>query len=374
MTSEARIRVLHFIESEGLYGAESVIVNLSQEMQRDGRYVPIVGCIVAKKEERSALLDAARSKGFEAHPIVIANSLVWRDLPRAARQIKGLGVQVLHCHGYKPAVYAYLIGLLTGIRVIATCHLWFVDAGAPLKMRLMIKLEKLFYRRFPSVVAVSDKIRKVLLESGVPPARVRVIRNGISVADTTREVVRHDRNEACKIVNVARLTAQKAQKDLIAATRILKDSGVNVKVFIAGEGELREQLQAQIRLAGLEGSVELLGFVSDVRSLLQQADIFALPSIDEGMPVSLLEAVSIGIPVVATAVGDVPELIQDGISGRIVAQNNPQEIAGAILDLLRDPDFAAGLANAAYQRLQTDFSSRRMFESYAGIYGELVAI
>lgn len=368
------IRVLHFIESEGMYGAENVIVNLSEEMQRDGRYVPVIGCIVAKKDEKSALLDAARNIGLEALPIVIANSRVWRDLPHAALLMKSLGVQVLHSHGYKPSVYAYLIGLLTGIRVIATCHLWFVDSGAPLKMRLMIKLEKLFYRRFPAVVAVSEKIRKVLLESGVRSSRVSVIRNGIPVADLRHRALQRERTGSWKVVNVARLTAQKAQKDLVAAARILKESGIEVKILIAGEGELREQLRAQIREADLEASVQLLGFVSDVRSLLQQADIFALPSIDEGMPVSLLEAVSMGIPVLATAVGDVPALIEDGISGRIVAQNNPQEIAAAVSDLVRDPDFAAGLAKAAYRRLQADFSSRRMFESYARIYGELVAV
>ncbi len=371
-TAERRIRVLHLIESAGIYGAESVIINLSREMLADARYEPVVGCIVQSEDEAVDLADLAVSLGMEAHRFLIANAWVWLHLPRVTRQIRNLSIDVIHCHGYKPAVFAYFMGKISGVAVMATCHLWFVDDDAPWKMRLMIRIEKSLYRHFPAVVAVSERIREILLQAGVPRARAHIVRNGIVLDDyeTSNRSSRQD--EATCVLNIARLTRQKAQRDLVSAARILKDRAGGVQVLIAGEGELREELQKQIDDEGMHGTVKLVGFRSDVQDLLSQADIFALPSLDEGMPISLLEAVASRVPVIVTPVGDIPKLIEDEDTGIVVATNDPEGLANAICELSRDPLKRTRLAHNALERLREMYSSRQMFEKYDVVYRQVL--
>ena len=112
----ARKRVLHFIESGGIYGAESVIINLSREMAAGGDYEPVIGCIVQRDDEAVDLVRVAGSLGVEAHRITISNWRVFLDLPLAARFIRRQRIDMIHCHGYKPTVYAFLISMLVRVR------------------------------------------------------------------------------------------------------------------------------------------------------------------------------------------------------------------------------------------------------------------
>ena len=375
-------RVLHFIESGGIYGAESVIINLSREMVAAGRYEPVVGCIVQRDDEEVDLVRVASSLGIEAHRIKIPNSRVLLDLPRTARRLRELRIDLIHCHGYKPSVFAYGLGLLSGIRVMATCHLWFIDKTAPFKTRALIGMEKFLYRYFPAVVAVSQDILDVLQSAGVRPDRVKLIRNGIALADyecaqprpTGASLGIEGLGDAdlC-VLNVGRLTEQKAQRDLIAAAALVKAVTARVKVLIVGEGELRAELTQQIAAAKVGDVVSLLGFRSDIGLLLRRADIFALPSLDEGMPISLLEAVAARVPVVATKVGDIPKLIADGNTGLIVQRHDPAGLAAAILALAGDAARRTELAERAWHALAGSYSSRQMYDRYAQVYQAVLA-
>jgi glycosyltransferase involved in cell wall biosynthesis len=373
--SVARKRVLHLIESGGIYGAERVIVNLSREMARHGVFQPVVGCITQRKDESVDLLTLSQSLGIEAHPVRVSNlGLPWQ-LPRAARELKRLGIDLIHCHGYKPTVFASVIGALTGIPVMATCHLWFVDANAPLKMRLMIGVEKRRYPHFPAVVAVSEEIRSILLGAGVKPGNVALIRNGIALEDYERPAdlpARSAESEFC-IVNIARLTAQKAQRDLVSAAVEMKRRGARFRILLAGEGELRQELTRQIEEQGVADVVQVLGFLSDVNGLLQRADLFALPSLDEGMPISLLEAVAARVPALVTAVGDIPKLIRDGETGTVVRPGEPLQLADALLALMADAPRRQRQADAAYQRLKEAYSATHMYEQYESVYRSVLS-
>lgn len=363
-----RQRILHFIESSGIYGAENVILNLSREMQADGRYVPVVGCIVQRSDETVDLANAASRFGIEAHRIRISNRRVWLDLPLAVRWVRALRIDAIHCHGYKPAVFAYALSRITGVKLVATCHLWFIDVNAPWKMRMMIAIEKFLYRRYPTVVAVSEHIRHILLKNRVPAERTRVIKNGIVLADYAPSARRISQQGTIRVLNVARLAEQKGQADLIVAAELIAKQRPDVQIDIVGEGELRSVLEQQIVALGLSSTIRLLGFRDDVRELLKETDIFVLPSLDEGMPISLLEAVASKVPVIVTAVGDIPKLVTDGESGLIVRVGNPEMLAQAILRLASEADLRRKLAENAWSKLQRTFSSRQMFDEYAAVY------
>lgn len=374
-----RKRILHFIDSAGLYGAEQVILNLSREMSEARDFEPVVGCIVTTVDERSDLYDAAVAAGIEAFKLQIRNWLLPIDLLRVARRLRKAQICLVHSHGYKPSVFAYLMQVISGAPAMATCHLWFRPEQAPLRSRVMIWIERVLYRRFRIVVAVSDSIRCILVACGVPPSRVRLVPNGIDVSNfaslpesraSVREELGLDVNTLC-VLNTARLTEQKSQWVLVEATAALRREGVAILTLIVGQGEDREILQQSIADLDVDDCVRLLGFRADVHRLLAAADVFALPSLEEGMPISLLEAVAARVPVVTTAVGDIPKLIRHGTSGWIVPKEDPKAMARSILQIRDDRSSARTIAGRAHELLVGTYVSRSMAAEYLSIYRNL---
>lgn len=373
-------KVLHFIESAGVYGAERVILNLSEEMQLSGEFIPVVGCIVGSKEEQSDLYDAALEQKIDAVRLVIPNSRLATALPKAASRLKGLDIKLIHSHGYKPSVFGFIIRLFSGIPVMTTCHLWFEPAKAPLKTKVMLKLESLFYRWFPKVVAVSDSIKETLIKNGIPSAKIEVLKNGVRV--TKAELSNEDKTalreqlgigaDSFCILNAGRLARQKAQWTLIEAAALLKSKGIDFRVLIVGEGDFRKELEEKVELYNLQQHVCLLGFRSDMPELLAIANAFALPSLDEGMPMSLLEAAAAEVPVVTTAVGDIPKLIEHENTGLIVPKEDAEALAFALERLHSDTHLSESLALRAKAILEQEYSSAAMAEKYHRIYRELL--
>jgi glycosyltransferase involved in cell wall biosynthesis len=372
------VKILHFIESEGVYGAERVILNLSTQMHQAGSaFIPVVGCIVPHIETESALFNAAQAAGISAIKIPIANKSLWLDIPRAARQLKSLNIDLIHSHGYKPSVFGFFIRLLKKIPVIATCHLWFEPSKGPLKMRVMISMEKFFYRWFPKVIAVSEPIKTILLENGLTSSQTEVVRNGVDIPVPNIRAEESIRRELAidkdmfVILNSARLSRQKAQWVLIEAAAILKNVNIPLKVLIVGQGGLEPELRSLINAKGLEQEVLLLGFRNDVNYLLQTCNVFALPSIDEGMPMSLLEAAAASKPIVTTQVGDIGKLIKHEQSGLIIPLEDPQSLAQALIRLREDTRLAQQLAQTAHHEMRENYSSEAMCKRYMEIYQQL---
>lgn len=371
------MKILHFIESGGLYGAESVILNLSREMAANNVYTPVVGCIISSPEEQCALYDKALEYGIAAKKLVLRNAWLFIDIPTVARQLKRDKISLLHSHGYKPSVFGFFISLLTGIPIMATCHLWFLHGKAPLKMRVMVGLELLLYKFFPVVVAVSEPIKTILVSHGVAPDKIRVIKNGIVIGDyldmnqknieSLRAELKLQPRELC-VVNIARLSRQKAQWHIITAANKILELGYRVKFFIVGDGPLREELTMQIQKNGVQGSVQLLGFRQDVKALLQVADIFLLPSLDEGMPMALLEATASKTPVVATPVGDIQKLIQSEYSGVLVKVDDPEDLVQCLEKIISSEKLRAFFSLNAFDAVKDSYSSKVMYEQYVKVY------
>jgi len=377
---DTKKRILHFIESEGVYGAETVILNLSQQMRQTKDYTPVIGCIVPHANASDALYDAAQELGIEAIKIPIANSRLPSDLIKAANQLQALKITLIHSHGYKPSVFGFIIRLLKKIPIIATCHLWFEPSKGPLKMRVMILLEKFFYRWFPKVIAVSEPIKETLLKSHLTEKQVDVVRNGVNVPKTTldnhaehllRQSLHIKLGDFC-VLNSARLTRQKAQWTLIKAAAILKQQGNPVQFFIIGEGTLAEELRAQIIEENVGDCVHLLGFRRDVNQLLAIADLFALPSIDEGMPMSLLEAAAAKKPIISTLVGDIGKLITHEETGLVIPLEDPIALASAILRIKNSPELAQHIAQQAHEKMVNEYSSQAMSHLYFNIYDDVL--
>ena len=372
--------MLHFIASDGLYGAESVVLNLSMQLQDNYRQTAVIGCIVSSDNENNALYNRAVELGLETVKIVIANKKLLTDLPKAAKQISALKIDIIHSHGYKPSVYGFVIAKLKAIKIMATCHLWFELANKPLKTKVLVSLELLFYKWFSKVVGVSEPIKQVLITKGVPERLVDVVPNGvdINVMDNrfvTREKIRTSldiADDTFVLINSGRLTKQKAQSIIVDAAKILREKNINFLVLIVGEGELQAALAIQISKLGLEHNIKMLGFCSNIDEMLVAADCFVMPSIDEGMPMSLLEAVAAEVPVVSTHVGDIEKLIQHQESGIVMPLNDANALADAVIELKEHPDLATRFSKNAKQKMQAIYSSETMAKAYSAIYSAIV--
>jgi glycosyltransferase involved in cell wall biosynthesis len=371
-------KVLHFIDSDGLYGAESVILNLSSQMLKEGEFKPVIGCIVKNRDSKNALYDAAIKLGIEAIKLPISNSLFIFQLFSVTRRLKKRGVGLIHSHGYKPSVYGFLMSKLSNIKVMATCHLWFEPESGPLKMRLMIALEKKFYKYFTKIVTVSEPIKQVLVNNNISADRVSVVPNGVDILDSTSLSSTEIRtelninNSTMLIFNSGRLAKQKAQWVLIEAAKLLEAEQFDFRFIIVGEGDKKGELEKLIAKYHLNERVSLLGFRSDIPNLLLASDCFALPSIDEGMPMSLLEAVAIKTPVICTLVGDISKLIDDNESGLVIPLNDPKKLAEGIIHLFENKEKGKEMAENAKLKLINKYSSEAMAKNYGLIYSQLL--
>lgn len=376
-----QLRVLHFIDSGGIYGAEKVILNLAQEMQKDSMYCPVVGCIVQHTGGRVALADKARSLGIESIEIVINNKRFPLDLLSAARRLKKLGIDLIHSHGYKPSVFGYFISKLMAVPILATCHLWFAGANPPLKYRVMTRLEIFLYRFFRKIVCVSPHIKKILLAKGVCDHQLVVIDNGIEVRDaasrmdgvsrrTARQALSLDDDDFV-VLNVGRLSEQKGQRKIIELAELMRARNEPAVFLIAGEGEEREALEKAIADRQLQAFVRLLGFRDDIDDLLKAADVFFMPSLDEGLPISLLEAMANSVPVVVTPVGAIPQLVRHEQEGLLVDIDDIEAMYVALSKIRLEPHAMASLSENALRKIEQNYSSETMYRNYRCVYGEL---
>ena len=220
------------------------------------------------------------------------------------------------------------------------------------------------------LVAVSQKTREVSLSEGVREERIAVIANGIvplPIESRSRLEVREEAGmdvNDLMLVSVGRLVYQKAHEVLIACMPDVLKEFPNAKVLIFGEGPLRTDLQAQIEKLDLSNSVKLPGKTDQIAQHLASADIFVMPSRWEGLPIALLEAMSAGLPSVATKVEGVDEVLLEGEHGLFVPVENPQALAQAILQLLRDPQARSRMGAAARLHISTKYTVDRMCEQY----------
>lgn len=373
-------RIAHLIETDGLYGAERVVLTLLEQTRQDVLFQPILGCLVGAAGTTSELAACARATGVPAFDWPLRKTRAPRDLGRILRRLGRERPRILHCHGYKAAITGYLYARLARIPIVATCHLWTHEPHAAWTYRTLTALELRLYPRFSAVAAVSPPIRATLLERGVPAERVWLVPNGIVPRRRPPDPEAPGRLRralgiepgAPVVISVGRLAEQKGHRHLLWAAWRLRPTHPTLRVLIVGDGPLRDDLRREIAQHGLESCVHLLGFRADVADLLALADVFALPSNDEGLPIALLEAIAAGVPAVATPVGAVPDLVQADCTGLLVPPRDDQALASAIDRLLRSPALCDSLSRNALAVLHSTYTAEAMYARYRDLYGEIL--
>jgi glycosyltransferase involved in cell wall biosynthesis len=226
-----------------------------------------------------------------------------------------------------------------------------------------------------AVIAISEGVRKVLLDSGVPPSLVHVIPSGIDFSPfrqkLPRDFLRREFSFAPDdflVGIVAALEDHKGHTYLLQASKVLKEQAPKVKIVVVGTGSLRMKLDRQARDLGVDDIVFFLGFREDVPRVLASLDLFVLSSYLEGMGSSLLDAMASRLPIVATRTGGIPEVVINGETGLLVPPRDPDALAQAILTLYRDRDLTGRLAERGFEVVNEKFSAEAMAWKVIDLY------
>jgi glycosyltransferase involved in cell wall biosynthesis len=224
-------------------------------------------------------------------------------------------------------------------------------------------------------VAVSEAVRQVLITSGISAQRVQTIHSSIDLRrfDDTQEVVPLFPMDTRVVGTVGHLAGHKGHRYLLEATRELLQAEPDIRVAIVGDGALRQELEAQAARLGIVEQVYFAGFRRDVPALIRGFEIFVFPSTHEGTPNSVLEAMALGKPVVATRAGGTAEIVQDGITGLVVSPRDPTALAHALLYLLRHPEQGKRFGMAGRKRVEEHFTIEHMAGSTLQAYHRILA-
>ena len=213
---------------------------------------------------------------------------------------------------------------------------------------------------------------------GIAPRKTEMIMNGVDTDHFAPAPATLDTTRPFTIGTVGRLQDVKDQATLVAAFALLcqrmPERRATLRLAIVGDGPLRDALAEQVRAAGIEDRVWLAGARHDIPELMRDFSLFALPSIAEGTPVTVLEAMACALPVVASAVGGIPDLVQDGVHGRLAPPSDPAALADALAAYVADPGLARAHGAAARLRIEQHYSVAAMVNAYLGLYDRLRAV
>src|SRR5215470_1896315 len=337
-----------------------------------------------------SLMDLAREHKIE--PIVIPEmvgqlSLKPRDLKALIalyRLIRRERPHIVHTHAAKPGVLGRLAARLAGVPLVVHTFHGHILHGyyGPLMSRLLRWMERLLARRTDRIIAVSEQVKQDLVRYGVAPARkISVIPLGFDLGPFL-DSAQHQgalfrelglTNGARLVGIVGRIFPIKNHHLFLEAAARVAAEEAYARFLVVGDGVLRQEIEARARSLGLADRVTFTGWRRDLPRVYPDLDVLVVSSRNEGTPVSAIEAMASGCPVVATRVGGLPDLIEDGKTGSLVPSEDAEALAGAILRVLRDREAARAMAEAAREWVSQRFRARRLIGDMEQLYGELLA-
>lgn len=361
------MKVLHLIDSAGVYGAEKVMLSLACEQARRGLDVTI-GSIAAPGVEKD-IESAARSCGLNLRRIEMPSGLRFDNLRRIGEALAVEACDVVHTHGYKPNVLMALQPRREGRPAhVVTLHGW-TSTGRWSMNALYESLDRALLQRADATVVVSESMRGRFSRAALEQARC--IPNGVSSDQPPLSGVEPELRSFCEsgptVVSVGRLSQEKDQASLLRALAIAGvDSGL--KAVFMGDGPLHSELRDLATRLGLQARVLFTGYVENAFRVFPLCRALVISSVIEGLPITLLEAMRAGLPVVSTPVGEIPAATGGEAGAWFFPVGNVDELARRLSEVLARPIDAENRASFARQRCERLYSTRRMASDYEEVY------
>lgn len=344
-----RIKVLEIIDSLGSGGAESLLKNFVLEAKQNNIFNIEIATLYSNAIFKEEIEDA----GISIWDLGLTFKFNLMGVIELIKLIKERKYDIIHVHLFPADVFAAIASLFLPSNIK-----WIFSEHGAHNRRRTLKIFKILdnftYSRYSKIVCVSKQVELVLL-NWIPSnkGKTKVIPNAVPIPKFLNpcSVKTYD------ILFVGRLTKQKSVEILLKAIKILKNKySKNLKIAIVGDGELKENLNNLTVELGVNREVKFLGVRKDVKELMVSSKIFVLPSRWEGFGLVIIEAMSNMLPVIATSVGGIPELIENGKDGILVPPENPKALARAISNLLENEELREKLSQTAYKKVREKYS------------------
>ena len=350
-----RLRVVHVSGCLDMGGQEKLLVEFAKHADRDRFELRFVSL-----GTRGALAEDLETQSWPVTALDVSAGLHMSLPLRLMKLLRSWEADIVHTHNDRPLIYAAPAAQLARVTsVIHTKH--GRGTGNTPRQNYLAALTARLTDRF---VCVSDDCARLAAEQRVPANRILTLHNGID----TRQFAFAGPCPTGPAVVVARLSPDKDLATLLHAVALVVRKSPDFHLAIAGDGPCAAELRQLADQLGVANRVRFLGLVNDVPALLQQARSFVLSSISEGVPLTILEAMASGLPVVATSVGGVPEVVSDGVTGLLVEPRNPQALASALLGMHQDAESALRFGSAGRRRVEALFDVRQMVARYEQLY------
>ncbi len=367
---ERPLKVVHLLASLPVGGAEDLVAAIVRGLP-PRRFAPEVACLEAPGPVGAELAAA----GYPVHSLGLdlKHASAWRLAAAVRRLLKEIRPDILHTHLYHPNLYGRLAALGLGLPgVVAAVH----NSYTRVKFHRRLWNHLLGWASDRILVGSPRVWEDVRRYDAVPASRLLLLPYGIDPAELETDLSREEARGFLSVSGfvlaaVGRLEEQKGQKHLLAAMAGVRRQIPEATLILVGEGRQRQVLEHQARELGLADRVRFLGTRRDLALIYRALDLYVQPSLWEGLPLALLKAMGAGLPVLATRVGGVMELIEDGVNGRIVAPAEPEALGRVLVELYQRPQLRARLGAAARLTIREHYSLEAMLAGLEQLYLEL---
>ncbi|MFW0778341.1 MAG: glycosyltransferase family 4 protein [Rickettsiales bacterium] len=373
----SQLRVLQFITPAGFYGAERWVLAMANNSDHER-----VRCDLAVTEEGPQQdLSVARyfpAEAGEVHYLKMNGRFDWRVVRQLEQVIRERDIQVIHTHGYKSDILGLLAAKRTGIACVSTPHGFSGKVG--LKLATFIRLGTHMLRYFDAVVPLSEELVSDMKRFGVPEHKTHFIRNGVDLKEidqTLSELEKLPQQESEKTTKtigfIGQMIPRKGLGDLLDAFDRFYQEHPEYRLQLVGDGSQRKELEEKAASLPSTSAIEFLGFRSDRLALLSRFNLFVMTSSLEGIPRCMMEAMAVGIPVVAYDIPGVDQLIDHEKTGLLAPPGDSCELARCCERVLEDSALAESLASSGRSRINEQYSAARMAREYEELFRQLMA-
>ena len=373
-----KINVLNLRNSIVDGGPEKAILMWYQHIDKD-RFNPSLACFANPGATEASFMNMARAIDFPAYLIPWGRrKQVVAAVRSLTRLIREKEIHLLHSHDAKFDVVAFLASRLANIPVVGVAYAWF-GKTSQFRVRFYEWLDIRLLNTFQAVVAVSESLKSESIERGVRAHLIHHVYSGIDydsfqqnpdVAAIRRALGLSPGDFV--LINLARLWPEKGQTFLLKALRDVVSKDPRAKLVVVGKGPLLPELTAEAASLGLTGHVVWAGFPDRLPDLIRSADLQVHPSVYEGLPMALLSGMAAGLPVIATDVGGVSEIVVNEETGLLIPSKSPEHLAKAILSLMGDPARARSLGDAAratmFRKHRVQVTIRKLEDVYQSVF------
>lgn len=366
-------------------GPDKTVLN-SAALHDPAKVYVLVTYLRNPKDHEFQIAERARALGINYVDVFDGRMLDLGCLKRLRALIRAHGVTLVHAHDDKTLLYAWLLKLITpGVRVMYTCHSHgahrredFPGSASYLRFRLRQQIQIFLMKRYRGrILTVSEETKRRLVSNGLQKDQVSVLHNGIDIGFWSRQKAKPDFRRELEIPaegflvgTVARITMEKDLPTFYRVAEKVATRVPQVRFAIVGDGygDELEKARDQVRELGLERLIHFTGHRNDLLNIYASFDLFLMTSLTEGLPNTMLEAMALGLPVVSTAVGGVPELVEPGVTGFLAEVGDIEGLSGQVITLLLNPELRVSFGNAARRRIEERFAFDHRVRTMEEIY------